>query len=63
MPRILVTGGSGFIGSNFIEYLLHDPEFKEENQVCNVDNLTYAGQGRNLECMHIRPWDWEAIKI
>jgi dTDP-glucose 4,6-dehydratase len=51
MPRILVTGGSGFIGSNFIEYLLHASEFKGTNQVCNVDNLTYAGQGKNLEHM------------
>jgi len=38
--RLLVTGGCGFIGSNFIHYILehYDPEF-----VTNVDALTYAG--------------------
>src|SRR5476649_2253114 len=38
--RLLVTGGCGFIGSNFIRYILdhYDPEF-----VTNVDALTYAG--------------------
>ena len=38
--RLLVTGGCGFIGSNFIRYVLehYDPEF-----VTNVDALTYAG--------------------
>jgi dTDP-glucose 4,6-dehydratase len=36
---ILVTGGSGFIGSNFIEYVLNNTTQK----VINVDSLTYAG--------------------
>jgi dTDP-glucose 4,6-dehydratase len=41
---ILVTGGSGFIGSNFIRYLLDtEPDF----QVTNLDWLTYAGNLRN----------------
>ena len=41
--RLLVTGGCGFIGSNFIRYILqhYSPEF-----VSNVDALTYAGQHR-----------------
>src|SRR5438045_8614848 len=44
--RILVTGGCGFIGSNFIRYILqHDkPEY-----VTNVDVLTYAGNIDNLQ--------------
>ena len=37
--KILVTGGSGFIGSNFIEYILHNTCY----DVINVDILTYAG--------------------
>ncbi|MEO8206432.1 MAG: dTDP-glucose 4,6-dehydratase [Chthoniobacterales bacterium] len=44
--RILVTGGCGFIGSNFVRYILehYKPEF-----VTNVDALTYAGNKDNLE--------------
>ena len=43
--RVLVTGGCGFIGSNFIHMLLReDPE----SVVCNVDRLTYAGNPANL---------------
>lgn len=43
--RLLVTGGSGFIGSNFVRHVLdhYQPEF-----VTNVDALTYAGNPENL---------------
>jgi dTDP-glucose 4,6-dehydratase len=45
MSNILVTGGCGFIGSNFIRYLLEtDPEIS----VVNFDTLTYAGNLENL---------------
>jgi dTDP-glucose 4,6-dehydratase len=45
MPTILVTGGCGFIGSNFIRYLLeHEPDAA----VVNFDCLTYAGNPDNL---------------
>ncbi len=37
--KILVTGGCGFIGSNFIEYILDNSEL----EVINIDLLTYAG--------------------
>jgi dTDP-glucose 4,6-dehydratase len=43
--RILVTGGCGFIGSNFIAFLLREDA---EAFVCNVDKLTYAGNPANL---------------
>lgn len=47
--KLLVTGGCGFIGSNFINYLLTDPEVDENIKILNVDKMTYAGQGRNIE--------------
>ena len=44
--NLLVTGGSGFIGSNFIEYILK----KYKNlKVYNLDNLTYAGNVSNTK--------------
>jgi dTDP-glucose 4,6-dehydratase len=44
--RILVTGGCGFIGSNFIRYIL---QHYKPASVTNVDVLTYAGNLANLE--------------
>ena len=38
--RLLVTGGCGFIGSNFIRYVL---EHYQPEMITNVDALTYAG--------------------
>lgn len=45
MKAILVTGGAGFIGSNFIHHLLHS---RGELTVVNFDVLTYAGNLENL---------------
>jgi dTDP-glucose 4,6-dehydratase len=45
MKNVLVTGGAGFIGSNFIRYLLKETG---ELQVINLDALTYAGSTENL---------------
>lgn len=44
--RILVTGGAGFIGSNFIRYFLRR---YPETTLINVDLLTYAGNVANME--------------
>lgn len=45
MKSVLVTGGAGFIGSNFIHWLLkHEAEVK----IVNLDALTYAGSLENL---------------
>ena len=44
--RILVTGGAGFIGTNFIRYLLQK---YRDYHIVNLDKLTYAGNLKNLE--------------
>ncbi len=50
--RLLVTGGAGFIGSNFICYILHEhPDW----QVTNLDKLTYAGNLENLKDIENNP--------
>ena len=49
--NILITGGCGFIGSNFIKYLL--TEVKDDIKIVNLDKKTYAAQGRNIEHMHL----------
>ena len=43
--NILVTGGCGFIGSNFIKHMLDKYDYK----IINLDKLTYAGNKENLE--------------
>jgi dTDP-glucose 4,6-dehydratase len=45
LKRILVTGGAGFIGSNFINHILNE---REDYFIVNLDNLTYAGNLENL---------------
>lgn len=45
MKKILVTGGAGFIGSNFIRYFINK---YEKYQIVNLDALTYAGNLNNL---------------
>src|SRR6056297_354524 len=43
--KIFVTGGAGFIGSNFIHYILNN----YDDHIINFDKLTYAGNIKNLE--------------
>lgn len=59
LQNILITGGCGFIGSNFINYLFNMSEsgeaaFKDSGfsgKIVNVDALTYAGNPENLEAV------------
>lgn len=46
MQNILVTGGAGFIGSNFINYILNK---RDDFYIINLDKLTYAGNLENLQ--------------
>jgi dTDP-glucose 4,6-dehydratase len=52
MMKVLVTGGCGFIGSNFIRYILREhPDW----QIVNLDKLTYAGNLANLADIAVDP--------
>src|SRR5262249_8991442 len=52
METVLVTGGCGFIGSNFVHYLL---ETDAQAHVVNFDSLTYAGNLANLSDLASHP--------
>lgn len=52
MRKILVTGGAGFIGSNFIEEI---SRVYPEYQIVNLDKLTYAGNLKNLSFISSSP--------
>ena len=46
MRKLLITGGAGFIGSNFIRHILNK---YDDYHVTNLDNLTYCGNPDNLK--------------
>ena len=52
MKKILVTGGAGFIGSNFINYILNS---RNDISIVNLDKLTYAGNLKNLSGVENNP--------
>ena len=47
MRTYVVTGGAGFIGSNYIHYMFK--KYGDEIRIINVDKLTYAGNLENLK--------------
>ena len=59
MKTILVTGGAGFIGSNFVKHML---EKHLEYKIINIDALTYAGNLENLKDIDNNP-NYEFIKV
>lgn len=59
MKTILVTGGAGFIGSNFVKLML---EKHPEYRIINIDALTYAGNLENLKDIDNNP-NYEFIKV
>jgi len=52
VKSILITGGAGFIGSNFIEYFMNK---YSDYKIINLDSLTYAGDLNNLKTMTNKP--------
>jgi dTDP-glucose 4,6-dehydratase len=52
MKKILVTGGAGFIGSNFIRHMINR---YDDIQIVNLDSLTYAGNLENLKDIENSP--------
>lgn len=52
MRTYLVTGGAGFIGSNYIHYMFE--KYGDEIRIINVDALTYAGNLENLRAIENR---------
>lgn len=50
--KILVTGGAGFIGSNFVNYMVNA---YPEDEIINLDALTYAGNLENLKDVEDKP--------
>lgn len=53
MRTYLVTGGAGFIGSNYIHYMFK--KYDKNIRIINVDALTYAGNLENLKGVEARP--------
>ena len=51
MSTLLVTGGAGFIGCNFVRFALSKPEIR----VVVLDKLTYEGTAIKKTALHARP--------
>ncbi|WP_425060468.1 dTDP-glucose 4,6-dehydratase [Sporomusa carbonis] len=51
MQTLLVTGGAGFIGSNFVHYVIENTNYR----IINLDKLTYAGNLHSLQAVIYHP--------
>lgn len=51
MQTLLITGGAGFIGSNFVHYIMANTSYR----IINLDKLTYAGNLNNLKSISYHP--------
>ena len=50
--KVIVTGGAGFIGSNFVQHMVNKyPDY----EIINLDLLTYAGNLENLKPVEDKP--------
>ena len=62
MSRLLVTGGAGFIGSNFVRWMFENcKKSKRELRIVVLDALTYAGNLANLEGLE-ESFDYRFVK-
>ena len=52
--KVLITGGAGFIGSNFVR-MVFDKSFPAISSVVVLDKLTYAGNEENLSTVNDQP--------
>ena len=50
--KYIITGGAGFIGANFIHYLI---QAEPESKILNLDKLTYAGNSASLKTIEKHP--------
>ncbi|NTW22049.1 dTDP-glucose 4,6-dehydratase [Candidatus Falkowbacteria bacterium] len=57
--KLLVTGGAGFIGSNFIRYWLKN---HPDDYIVNLDLLTYAGNADNLKDIEEKNYNYELVE-
>lgn len=61
MKTYLITGGAGFIGSNFIKFLIH--KYSNDVRIVNLDKLTYCGNLSNLSFINnLQSTDYTFIK-
>ncbi|ATZ61219.2 MAG: GDP-mannose 4,6-dehydratase [Methanosarcinales archaeon Met12] len=58
--KILITGGAGFMGCNFVRYML---DKYPNDKIVVLDKLTYAGRLENLQVVRIPGHYWHGYKV